>query len=136
MDEPARSWRDLGYRRRMDVLHHARQGRPYPDPEVAAVALGWARWWRAQPPHRRALAAAPFVLGVYAVLALGLLGGVLTGGELTVDRSWSVAATAGSWLLTTIALVAARVLFVSADAAKVERVNREAPVGPGAGGGS
>src|SRR4029453_10632351 len=121
--EPATAWRRLGHRQRMDVLHHARQGRPYPDREVAAIALRWAQWWQAQPFLYQAWTGLRDSIKLYALLAVALLGAVQTGGQLTVGRSWSLIGSVACCLLVTAAIVAARVWYVRADASKVERTN-------------
>ena len=95
--EPLEAWRRLGYRQRMDVLYHARQGRPHPDPEMAATAVGWARSWRAQPLSRHVLSALGFTLKLYALLALALLATLLTGGTASIEPGSTIL---GSWRAT------------------------------------
>jgi hypothetical protein len=126
--ERAEAWRSLGYRRRMVVLHHARQGRPYPDAGVAAIALRWAQWWRARPLLFQARAALWFTIKLCALVGLVMVVLVLTGGEVTIGDSGSIWASAASTPMTTLVIVAARVLFVTVDASKVERANRVVPV--------
>lgn len=126
--EPLEAWRRLGYRQRMDVLPHARQGRPHPDPEMAATAVGWARWWRAQPLSRHVLSALGFTLKLYALLALALLATLLTGGTASIEPGSTILGSVAGGLLTTAAIIAARVLWVRADAAKVERVHAGIPL--------
>src|SRR5262247_1486647 len=100
--EPAKAWRQLGHRQRMDVLHHARQGRPYPDPKVATIALRWAQWWQAQPLPYKARAALRYSIKLDALLAVALVGGVLTGGQLMVGRSGNLIGSVALWFLVTV----------------------------------
>jgi hypothetical protein len=43
------AWRRLGRRTKGDVLQRAAKDQGHPDPTVAAVAVGFARWERAYP---------------------------------------------------------------------------------------
>ena len=104
--EGPQAWRELGHARRRDVLHHARQGRPYPDPEVAAVAVQWARQVRSVPWWRRLPRAAAMALVAYTVLG-GLLAGtiwVLPGSTVEMQHGlWPLVRTA--WQLGGLTVV-------------------------------
>jgi hypothetical protein len=68
-------WRGLGHATRRAVLRGAREGRPYPDPEVAVLAVPWARWVRSLPSWRHLLRAVG--LAIVVQLASGLALGVV-----------------------------------------------------------
>jgi hypothetical protein len=59
-----------------------------------------------------------FTIKLDALLAVALLAGVLAGGTLTIDPSWSAAESAAFGLVTLAAVIAARVMSVRADAAR------------------
>lgn len=127
------AWRDLDHATRRDVLHHARQGRPYPDPEVADVAVQWARWMRSVPVWRRLLRAVG--LAVVFQLACGVALGVvalctavlLPGGGFEVEHGYW-------WILRSLwelgCLVVVLGMWPWWDAGKVLRLN-DPPVEPG-----
>lgn len=83
--------RDLGHAQRMDVRHHVRQGRPYPDPEVAAIAVQWARRVRSVSLWRRLLRGVGMAVLVYTVVGGVIVAGIwaLPGSTVeTEHRPW------------------------------------------------
>lgn len=70
------AWRRLHRSTRQYVLDLADEGQVHPDPEVAAVALEWARWRARLSPWRQLGFAIATLLAVYA--AMGLLFLLLT----------------------------------------------------------
>jgi hypothetical protein len=86
--EGPRAWRDLGHDLRRDVIQHAREGQPYPDPLVAAMAVEWASALLSEPLWRRQLRAAWWAVVAYAALGVPLLLLWLVGGELSIDRGY------------------------------------------------
>jgi hypothetical protein len=105
--EGPQPWRDLGHARRKDVLHHARQGRPYPDPEIAAIAVQWARRVRSVPLWWRLLRGVGMAVVVYSVV-----GGVIAAGIWALPGS-TVETQHGLWpiLLAAWQLGALTVMF-------------------------
>lgn len=64
-------WWQLGFRTRRAVIRQARKGNRFPDPEIWAVALGWAHHWLTAPRWwRRVRIAGTTVLAILYLLAL------------------------------------------------------------------
>jgi hypothetical protein len=132
--EGPQPWRDLGHAGRKDVLHHARQGRPYPDPEVAAIAVQWARRVRSVPLWRRLLRGVGMAVVVYSAV-----GGVIAVAIWALPGS-TVEMEHGLWppLQTAWQLGALTVMFgwwPWRDAGRILGLHDRpaAPDGPGAG---
>jgi hypothetical protein len=82
------AWRRLHRATRNDILELARQGKLHPDQQIAAIAVGWARWRRALSPWRQLGIAITTIVAIQA--ATGLLFLLLTlvrGGETSYDGS-------------------------------------------------
>jgi hypothetical protein len=74
VDKGPKEWRDLAPDWRMDVIYYARQGRPYPDSKIAAIAVAWAKWLLGTPLWRCLVWAAwRAVLGYVVLVAASLL---------------------------------------------------------------
>jgi hypothetical protein len=112
-----KAWRRLDEGTRRDVYALARQGDPHPDPEVSAIAFGWARQYR---PRR--LWRIPVGLAVVGVLLV--LANRVTDGSL----GWS-------WSGVAIGLTAAALIVVPQWwlARRVARANAPPPERRGAG---
>jgi hypothetical protein len=124
------AWRGLGHATRRAVLRRAREGRPYPDPEVAVLAVQWARWVRPLPWWRHLLRAVGLAIIVQLAsgLALGVLALVasaLLGGGFGVERG-SFWVLRSLWELGSLALVFW--LWRWWDAGRILRLN-DSPAG-------
>jgi hypothetical protein len=133
--EGPQAWRGLGHARRKDVLHHARQGRPYPDPEVAAIAVQWARRVRSKPLWWRLLRGVGMAVVVYSAVGGVIAAGIWALPDSTTEMEhglWPVLRTA--WQLAPLTLMFG--LWPWWDAGRILGLHDRSaePDGPGAGG--
>jgi hypothetical protein len=109
------AWRRLHRSTRQYVLDLADEGRVHPDPEVAAVALEWARWRVRLSPWRQLGFAIATLLAVYA--AMGLLFLLLT----RIPGSETSHTDSGLWgwvhVVGAVALAISRLTMIPASAA-------------------
>jgi hypothetical protein len=108
------AWRRLHRSTRQRVLDLADEGELHPDPEIAAIAVEWARWRARLSPLRQLGFAILTLLAGYAALGLVfLLLTLLPGSETTHDGSpWGWVHLAGL-----VALAIWRLVMVPASAA-------------------
>ena len=81
---PEVAWEKLGYRKRKEVMKHAKKGQKHPDPVVADIADAWARMVLRPTTMRQKLA------DVFVAIGLGwILGDAgAAGGYTDIGGTW------------------------------------------------